>query len=55
MTPADSDWLRSVKELLDAGVNRLEQADLLFAIGKYYDDVGEFDEAFPAFEPPMRF
>jgi tetratricopeptide (TPR) repeat protein len=49
MTPADSDWLRSVKELLDAGVNRLEQAELLFAIGKYHDDVREFDEAFPRF------
>jgi tetratricopeptide (TPR) repeat protein len=49
MTSADSDWLRSVKELLDAGVSRLEQADLLFALGKYHDDVGEFDEAFPRF------
>jgi tetratricopeptide (TPR) repeat protein len=49
MTSADSDWLRSVKELLDAGINRFEQADLLFAIGKYYDDVGDFDEAFPRF------
>ena len=31
------------------GINRFEQADLPFAIGKYYDDVGEFDEAFPRF------
>jgi tetratricopeptide (TPR) repeat protein len=50
MTPADSDWLRAATELLDGGVTPLEEADLRFAIGKYHDDLDEFDEAFRSFE-----
>jgi tetratricopeptide (TPR) repeat protein len=50
MTPGDGDWLRDAQALLNAGVNILEEADLRFAIGKYYDDLGEFDEAFRSFE-----
>jgi tetratricopeptide (TPR) repeat protein len=50
MTAADSDWLRAAEELLDSGVTPLEQAELRFAIGKYHDDLDEFDEAFSSFE-----
>ncbi len=50
MTPADSDWLRAARELGDSGVTPLEAADLRFAIGKYHDDLDEFDEAFRNFE-----
>jgi tetratricopeptide (TPR) repeat protein len=50
MTRADGDWLRSVKELVDAGVNPREEASLRFSIGKYYDDIGESREAFHSFE-----
>ena len=50
MTPADSDWLRAAKELVGGGVSTLEEADLRFSIGKYHDDLGEFDEAFRSFE-----
>ena len=49
MTPADDDWFRAVRELLDSGIGRLEKADLLFAIGKYHEDIGDFDEAFQSF------
>ena len=49
MTPADSDWLQEAKALINAGVNLLEEADLRFAIGKFHDDLGEFDEAFRSF------
>jgi tetratricopeptide (TPR) repeat protein len=49
MTPADDDWLRAAKELLDGGIGRLEKADLLFAVGKYQEDIGDFDEAFRSF------
>jgi len=50
MTPADSDWLRSATELAASGVPPLEEADLRFSIGKYFDDIGEFDKAFRSFE-----
>jgi tetratricopeptide (TPR) repeat protein len=50
MTAADSDWLRAAEELLNSGVTPLEQAELRFAIGKYHDDLDEFDEAFSSFE-----
>jgi tetratricopeptide (TPR) repeat protein len=49
MTPADGDWLRAAKELVDGGVTPPEEVDLRFAIGKYHDDLEEFDEAFRSF------
>jgi tetratricopeptide (TPR) repeat protein len=50
MTPADSDWLRATSELVAGGVTPLEEADLRFAIGKYHDDLNEFDHAFRSFD-----
>jgi tetratricopeptide (TPR) repeat protein len=50
MTPADSDWLRNATELAASGIAPLQEADLRFSIGKYFDDVGEFDKAFRSFE-----
>jgi tetratricopeptide (TPR) repeat protein len=50
MTAADSDWLRAAKELLDSGLTPPEETELRFAIGKYHDDLDEFDEAFGSFE-----
>jgi Flp pilus assembly protein TadD len=46
MTPADRDWLESVTQLVAQGVPPLEEASLQFALGKYFDDLGEFAEAF---------
>ncbi len=54
MTPADGDWLRAAKELVSEGVDILHEADLRYSIGKYYDDIGEFDEAFRSFEGPRQ-
>ena len=50
MTPADADWLKAAKELAAGDVGPFEQAELRFSIGKYYDDIGDFDEAFRSFE-----
>jgi tetratricopeptide (TPR) repeat protein len=50
MTPADSEWLQAAKELAASGIGCLEEADLRFSIGKYYDDIDDFDEAFESFE-----
>lgn len=46
MTPADRDWLEGVTRLIEAGVPPLEEASLQFALGKYFDDVGEYAPAF---------
>ena len=50
MTPADSEWLRAAEDGLLEAVNILHEADLRDSIGKYYDDIGEFDDAFRSFE-----
>jgi tetratricopeptide (TPR) repeat protein len=50
MTPADSEWLQAAKELAASGVGCFEEVDLRFSIGKYYDDIDDFDQAFESFE-----
>ena len=55
MTPADGDWLEAALELAaTSGLSPLEEAELRFSIGKYYDDIGEFDEAFRSYEAANR-
>ena len=54
MTPADGDWLRAAQELVTEGLDVLHEADLRYSIGKYYDDIGEFDDAFRSFEAANR-
>jgi tetratricopeptide (TPR) repeat protein len=51
MTPADGDWLGRAREV--AAKSRLspqDEAVLRFSIGKYHDDVADFDEAFRSYE-----
>jgi tetratricopeptide (TPR) repeat protein len=50
MTLADADWLTGAEELAQSGVPALEEADLRFAIGKFYDDVNDFPRAFQNFQ-----
>jgi tetratricopeptide (TPR) repeat protein len=55
MTPADGDWLKAVMDLAaSSGLSPLGEAELHFAIGKYYDDIGEFDQAFRSYETANR-
>ena len=54
MTAADGDWLRAAQELVTEGLDVLHEADLRYSIGKYYDDIGEFDDAFRSFEAANR-
>lgn len=49
MTSADSEWLSQARELADSNVGPSEQADLRFAIGKYWDDLGNYAEAFRSY------
>jgi tetratricopeptide (TPR) repeat protein len=46
MTSDDGHWFERAKEIAASRINSFEEADLRFAIGKYCDDVGDFDEAF---------
>jgi tetratricopeptide (TPR) repeat protein len=51
MTAADADWLKRARELrAEFRLSPMDEAELLFSIGKYHDDVGEFDEAFKSYQ-----
>jgi tetratricopeptide (TPR) repeat protein len=50
MTNADSEWLKSVENLVAGAIHPLEEANLRFAMGKYCDDVNDFAQAFQYFK-----
>lgn len=49
LTSADADWLRAVEELADRTCRPREAAALRYAIGKYHDDLGQYDAAFESY------
>lgn len=49
MTRDDQGWLRRAEEIVASGVTSTEESELRFAIGKYWDDIGDFDRAFESF------
>lgn len=50
MTPADSEWVKGAEEIAAGGISAVDEAALRYAIGKYYDDVGDFGAAFRAYQ-----
>lgn len=46
MTTDDGEWLENVQRLITTGVAPLDETSLRFAMGKYFDDLGNFAEAF---------
>jgi hypothetical protein len=50
MTPKDAHWLRQAEEFLKVSRSATETAELCFSIGKYWDDVSDFDRAFPNYQ-----
>ncbi len=50
MTRADRDWLEGAERLLAAGVPSMEEEGLRFAMGKYFNDIGDFPKAFAAYQ-----
>lgn len=46
MTTDDGEWLENVNRLITTGITPLDEATLRFAMGKYFDDLGNFAEAF---------
>jgi tetratricopeptide (TPR) repeat protein len=49
MSRDDSEWLRSVNGLLATPLPIAHQISLHYALGKYFDDVAQYDEAFGSY------
>jgi tetratricopeptide (TPR) repeat protein len=50
MTPADHAWLEGAEAAAVKGLPLYYEANIRYAIGKYYDDVGDFSRAFRSFQ-----
>ena len=50
MTTADSEWVKGAEEIAAGGLNAVNEATLRYAIGKYYDDVGDYGRAFRSYQ-----
>jgi tetratricopeptide (TPR) repeat protein len=50
MTPADGAWLKGAEACATRGLTPHDEADVRFALGKYYDDVGDFKRAFRSYQ-----
>ncbi|SRR5579859_2269596 len=50
MTSSDAGWLTSARQIAESGIAPLEEATMRFAMGKYYDDVSNFEQAFVHFK-----
>jgi tetratricopeptide (TPR) repeat protein len=48
-TDRDASWLAAAKRLADRSLEPRQEAQLRFAIGKYFDDTGEFGQAFDSY------
>ncbi len=49
MSAADIGWLQSAEALAASGIPLTSEVSLRFAIGKYWDDLGEFGSAFRSY------
>lgn len=50
MTRADAGWLEAAETLAATKLKPPQEAALYYAIGKYFDDIGDFEHAFPRFK-----
>jgi tetratricopeptide (TPR) repeat protein len=50
MTSSDGAWLKRALEVAASGIDPVNESELRFAIGKYYDDTGEFKRAFESYK-----
>jgi Flp pilus assembly protein TadD len=50
MTPADGAWVKRAEEIAASGLTSIDEATIRFAIGKYYDDVGDYARAFRSYQ-----
>jgi tetratricopeptide (TPR) repeat protein len=50
MTPADGAWLATAQRIIGRGLPSQRELSLHFAVGKYFDDVGDFESAFLSYQ-----
>jgi hypothetical protein len=50
MTGADAAWVKRAEEIASSGLASNDEATLRFAMGKYYDDVGDYARAFRSYQ-----
>jgi tetratricopeptide (TPR) repeat protein len=50
MTSADSTWLKGAEASAESGLPPLVESGLRYAIGKYYDETGDFGRAFRSYQ-----
>jgi len=50
MTDADSKWLQNAEKLAASTRSPPEEAALRYALGKYYDDLGQYSQALTSFQ-----
>jgi tetratricopeptide (TPR) repeat protein len=50
MASADGAWLKGAEACLASGLEPLPESSLRYAIGKYYDDIGDFSQAFRSYQ-----
>lgn len=50
MSAADDTWLKGALASADSGLAPLNEGNLRYAIGKYYDEIGEFAKAFRSYQ-----
>src|SRR5262249_30574202 len=50
MTASDKLWLKRAEQAADSMPSPSDEAAVRFAIGKYFDDVGEYAKAFKSYE-----
>lgn len=49
MTSADAAWVKRAEEMAATGLAPIDEANIRYAIGKYYDDVADFKRAFRSY------
>jgi tetratricopeptide (TPR) repeat protein len=49
MTPADAAWLKGAEACAASELQPLDEVSVRFAIGKYHDDVGDYQHAFGSY------
>jgi tetratricopeptide (TPR) repeat protein len=50
MTLRDADWIAKAQRIANHGLQPRHEAELRFAIGKYYDDIGDYPQAFANYQ-----